>query len=771
MKNRILTILAVVVCIINSYGAGFIVIPDSELWKRPPIIIPPPPPPRPIQPPRPIVWAPLEVNLIQVNTEINDQFATTKIEQEFYNPNPSRLEGTFILPIPRGATISKFSMEIDGKKVDAELLDSKKARELYEDIVRKLRDPALIEYSESGLFKARIFPIEPHSKKRIFITYSQLLKSDSGLINYTLPLSAGKYSSAPIKKLGVKINLKSSLPIKSLYSPSHNIEIKRNGDRAATIGFEESNLKPETDFQLFYSLQEGEFGLKLLSYKEGDEDGFFLMLVTPSAEIKQDKILPKDVVFVLDSSGSMAGGKLEQAKKALRFCVENLEDKDRFEIVRFSTETETLFGSLVEGSKTNKEKADKFITAIRPTGGTAINDALLAALKMHPEGSDRLFIIVFLTDGLPTVGVTDEKEIIDNVLKNNTFGTRIFCFGIGTDVNTHLLDRITFETRSASQYILPNEDIEVKVSSFFTKIREPVLTNVKLTFPEDIKVSKVYPKPLPDLFKGDQLVVVGRYKNSGKGKVKIEAISAGENKTISYDASFTENSTEYDFLPRLWATRRVGFLMDEIRLHGENKELRDEIVELAKKYNILTPYTAYLIMEDESTRDIPAGRRIITVAPTEERALRRELGSYYMELNRTRTGFAAVAGARSYQNLKMAVAPDIALQAGNMDALRGAPSQVREIIGVPPQISDNGKTPAMNQTIAKYVNGRTFYLNDGKWIDVNVLNNAGAQKVKIKFGTQEYFDLISQKPTVSKWLALGVNVEFMFDGKIYEITE
>jgi hypothetical protein len=176
-------------------------------------------------------------------------------------------------------------------------------------------------------------------------------------------------------------------------------------------------------------------------------------------------------------------------------------------------------------------------------------------------------------------------------------------------------------------------------------------------------------------------------------------------------------------------------------------------------------------MEDESTRDIPAGRRIITVAPTEERALRRELGSYYMELNRTRTGFAAVAGARSYQNLKMAVAPDIALQAGNMDALRGAPSQVREIIGVPPQISDNGKTPAMNQTIAKYVNGRTFYLNDGKWIDVNVLNNAGAQKVKIKFGTQEYFDLISQKPTVSKWLALGVNVEFMFDGKIYEITE
>jgi Ca-activated chloride channel family protein len=537
------------------------------------------------------------------------------------------------------------------------------------------------------------------------------------------------------------------------------------------ICFEESNLKPDADFQLFYSMEEGEFGLRLLSYKEPDEDGFFLMLVTPSAEVKQDKILPKDVVFVLDSSGSMAGGKLEQAKKALKFCIENLDDRDRYEIVRFSTEVEALFGRLAEVNKSNKDKADKFISSIRPTGGTAINDALLTALKIRPADSDRLFIIVFLTDGIPTVGVTDEKEIINNVLKNNTSGTRVFCFGIGTDVNTHLLDRITEETRSASQYILPNEDIEVKVSSFFTKIREPLLANVKLSFPENINVLKVYPTRIPDLFKGDQLVVVGRYKNSGRGKIKLEATSAGENKILTYEATFAENSTEFEFLPRLWATRRIGFLMDEIRLHGENKELREEIVELAKKYNILTPYTAFLIMEDESARNIPADRRTIAVAPSEERVLRRELGSFYMQMNKAKEGSAAIAGARSYQSLKMAVAPEVALRVGNEDALRAAPSQITGIPGLQSPSNNDGKTSVVNQALTRYLNGRTFYFNEGKWRDTYALNNTDMQRVKIKFGSQEYFDLLSKKPIVSKWLSLGVNVEFMMDGKIIEIEE
>jgi Ca-activated chloride channel family protein len=774
MKRLIVLISVLTISIFNGFSAGLIIVHEPDFWHRPPIIPPIPPPRPPLPPPRPVVWAPLEVNLVKINTTIDDQYATTSVEQEFYNPNPSRLEGTFILPIPKGAVINKFSMEIDGKKVEAELLDAKKARDIYQEIVRKLRDPALLEFAEEGLFKVRIFPIEPHSKKRIALSYSQLLKSDSGLINFVLPLRAGRYSAALIKNISVKIDLKSSLPLKSIYSPSHKVEIKREGEKRATIGFEESNVKPESDFQLFFSQQEGEFGLKLLTYKESGEDGYFLMLVTPSLNIKERDVLPKDVVFVLDSSGSMAGAKLEQAKKALKFCVANLDEKDRFEIIRFSTDLDRLFSGLQIATKENRERAEKFITEIKSTGGTAIDDALRAAISLASDDQSRLFVIVFLTDGIPTVGVTDEEQILNNVSKNNKLNTRIFCFGIGTDVNTHLLDKITSQTRASSQYILPDEDIEVKVSSFFSKIKEPVLANLKVTFPEQVKVSRFYPSPLPDIFKGDQLVIVGRYANSGKSQVRIEGNIGKEKRVITYDCRFADTATDCDFLPRLWAVRRIGFLLDEIRLNGENKELKDEITELSRKYGIVTPYTAFLIMEDESRRDVALDKRLFRFSKEDEALARRDLGAYYDDLTRSKSGMSAVAGARSYQSLKLAESPSIALEAGMADAMRAAkPSarSVQERIISAPQTPD-GASPNVSTTgRIRYAAGKTFYFSSGKWMDADIQKSENLQPIKIKFLSDDYFALVSKRPIVAKWLGLGVNIEFVLDNKIYEITE
>lgn len=773
MKRFIAAILILVICISEGFGAGLIIVHDPDFWRKPPII-PPIPPPRPPIPPRPIIWAPLELNLVKTETTIDDQYAITIIEQEFYNPNPSRLEGTFILPIPKGATIDKFSMEIDGKKAEAELLESKKARDIYEEIVRKLRDPALLEFAEDGLFKVRIFPIEPNSKKRITVSYSQLLKSDSGLINFTLPLRAGKYSSSLIKNMSLKIELKSSAPIKSIYSPTHKVEIKRDGEKRATIGYEESNVRPESDFQLFFSQQEGEFGLKLMTFKKKDEDGYFLMLVSPSVDIKEGGVLPKDVVFVLDSSGSMAGAKLEQAKRALKFCVANLDEKDRFEIIRFSTDLDRLFSGLHSATKQNIERAEKFISDIKSTGGTAIDDALRAALSIAPDETSRLFVVVFLTDGIPTVGITDEDQILTNVSKNNKLNTRIFCFGIGTDVNTHLLDKITSQTRASSQYILPEEDIEVKVSSFFSKIKEPVLAGIKIAFPEQAKVSKIYPSLLPDIFKGDQLVVVGRYANPAEGEIRIEGNAGKEKRLFTYNCKYGDRATDYDFLPRLWAVRRIGFLLDEIRLNGENKELKDEIVELARKYGIVTPYTAYLIIEDESRRGVAAEQRLFRFSQEEESLARRELGDYYRDLSRSKTGMSAVAGARSYQSLKLADSPEVALNVGMADAMRAAKPSARAVqdriaISGP---ENTGSSQSSNTTGAiKYLAGKTFYFNSGKWIDSEAQSKENVQRIKIKFGSDEYFDLINKKPFIAKWLGLGAAVEFALDNKIYEITE
>src|SRR4051812_43712717 len=380
-------------------------------------------------PPGHFVFAPLEVTNHHVDVKIDRQVAVTSIDQEFYNPNDQRLEGLYIFPVPKGAHIDKFSMEIGGKSVDAELLPADKARGIYEDIVRKMRDPALLEYAGRDLFKVRIFPIEPRSRKPIKISYTDLLRSDAGMVTYLYPLSTEKFSARPIKNLSVKIELKSTEPLASIYSPSHKVEIKRDGPNRAVIGYESKDEKPDTDFQIVYSSDTRDVGLKLITYKPDGDDGYFLFLAAPTVT-DETKPAPKDVVFVVDTSGSMAGAKLQQAQKALRFCVENLNAEDRFEIVRFSTEAEPLFNSLVAADADHRKRANEFIDNFKPIGGTAIADALQAGLKVRsdtlasPARTDRPFVMIFLTDGLPTVGTHNADDIVAQVKK--TSGVRIF---------------------------------------------------------------------------------------------------------------------------------------------------------------------------------------------------------------------------------------------------------------------------------------------------------------------------------------------------------
>jgi Ca-activated chloride channel family protein len=734
------------------------------------------------------VFSPLQLEGCQAEVKIRDQVAVTTVQQTFRNPNARRLEGTFLFPVPPGAHLDQFALEIDGQPVAAELLDAEKARSIYQDIVRKARDPALLEYDGRDVFKVRVFPIEANSTRHITVRYTQLLKHDTGLVEYALPLNAAKYSSRPIHTFSLKIDLQTKEPIKTLYSPTHTVEIRHDGGRRATIGFEGSDLQPESDLVLYYGTDRDEVGLHLLSYRDRGEDGYFLLLASPGVDIAEDEIVPKDVAFVLDTSGSMAGKKLEQARRALKFCVENLNEEDRFEIIRFSTEAEALFGHLTTAKRSQRDRAIEFADDLKAIGGTAIDDALKRALALradsvsHSESgrmdrgrppivdASRPFVVIFLTDGLPTVGVTSEDRILENVKDRSDGKVRVFCFGIGTDVNTHLLDKITESTRATSQYVLPEEDLEVKVSTFYSKIKDPVLANPSVRFAGGSRVLKMHPSELPDLFRGEQLVVMGRYDKPGRADVVLTGTVNGRQQAFERRVTLPRKDTENEFVPRLWANRRVGYLLDQIRLHGENAELKDEVVALAREYGIVTPYTAYLILEDEDQRRVPTAAQTLPRLNADP-LIRQQIRRISLGAQQQVSGDLAVNAARANASSRAAnsLAEAAASQQESQRALRYTTGPLTDLSREASSGAIPSGVPAPQ--ISRCAGGRTFYFNDGRWVDAQVQNASTTEPIKLVFCSDAYFRFAAAHPEAGPWLAQGTRVEFVLNGTWYVIHE
>ncbi len=742
-------------------GDGFIIVPHGGR-----IFPPPRPRPRPFPPPPNFNPFPLEVHYHHVKTTIHHQVAVTAIDQVFYNPTHRRLEGYYLFPIPKHAVIKKFSMFVNGKELEAELLDAKKARSIYEGIVRRHRDPALLEYSETGLFKARIFPIEPRSEKRVKITYHQVLEKDNHTIEYVYPLNTEKFSAKPLEDVSIHVDIQSPEDIKTVYCPTHNVEVIRKGKRRAVIGYEEKHVKPDRDFKLYYGTHRDTLGFSLLSYKKSTprSDGYFLLNLSPGFAQKET-ISEKDITFVLDVSGSMAGEKLKQAKKALLFCIENLNPGDRFEIIRFSTEAEALFEGFAEVKEKNLSRAREFIRGLRPIGGTNIDEALGMAMKMKKRRGYP-YMVIFLTDGKPTIGETDEKRLLANLKNYNNAQLRVFTFGIGFEINTHLLDKITQMTRASRTYVSPQEDIEVKVSNFYSRVQSPILTDLELSFGKGIRVSKMYPLHLPDLFKGSSITILGRYRGHGDADIRLQGKVKDKTRTFDFRAPDAFKapgdgaSEKNGFIPSLWAARRVGYLLDQVRLHGKDKELVDEIVQLARTYGIVTPYTSYLIVEDEEDK---LRRRMIR----REHQTLNEIGGRYRELSRNLK--------REYDNMALKSGAPSVKASEEVRDLSGAFNRAQMAQGKKRlNFSDaRGKTRNLSQQY-KNIQGRAVY-NVGKfWVDSQIQqqkNPNALKRTRIQFGGKEYFQLLKDQPMTAQFLALGQNVRFIHNNKLYEIYE
>ncbi len=683
----------------------------------------PKPQPEPVPLPEPIRIEPamrdqpVQIKGYKIKVDIENQIAQVALELTFFNPNNSVLEETYLFPVPKGIALSDLTLCSENQCAEGKLMDAKEAQTKYEQIVRATKDPALLEYVGDRAFQVRVFPIPANGEQTVQIRFQAILERAGNLVQFLYRLTAQK----EIEHLSVQVHLREDEPIANIYSPTHKVTVQKLSDREATASFEATQVRSAQDFLLFYTVAEKELGTDVLSYRINGQDGYFILLLSP-ALIEDAKTLPKDVVFVFDTSGSMSGEKIEQARESLKHAIGRLGPNDRFTIVSFSDTVREFRSKLVSMSEIDRIELDQFINGLDAVGGTNINDALLRGLDLFSK-DERLKTVVFLTDGLPSGGEENPSKIVQNVIaKNKEIGARLFVFGVGYDVNTHLLDELSLEGRGFSTYVEPNQSIEREIAQFYDKVGVPILTDLKIYFNAiNASVYEVYPAKLPDLYKGSQLQIVGRYSKATQGKIVLTGKHGTQEARYEIDLNLPETNTTYNFLPKLWASRKVGYLLDQIRLKGETQELVQSVKTLAQKFGIVTPYTSYFAAPDEVMANNPQPSQGAT-------------SSHFIQL---RAAPQSATGQGSVQYSK------------SLDALKEGYTS-----------SDLGQ--AIYQTELDTV----FNNEKGIWKPEGYTNQ---ETIKVKFNSDAYFWLV-QNSNAKGAFKLGEQVIIPAEGKYIEVA-
>lgn len=739
----LIALLALGLCPTLVRGQGFLLDDHPDHRFRLPRPVPPIVPPRP---PRPVPPQTYHIKHLAFQANLTDQLAKVQVTQTFANTGSVPIEASFVFPLPYDGAVDRLTFMVDGKEYEAKLLDAAEARRIYESYIRRNQDPALLEWVGTGMFKTSVFPIPAGAERTVTLRYTQVCRKVGGLSELLFPMSAARYSAKPVEKLECRVTLQSEVPLKNIYSPTHAVDIKRNGDQQATVTFQASNEIPGSDFRLMYDVGSDAIAARVLSHRPaGGDEGYLLVLVSPEIKKVPDQILKKNVVIVMDRSGSMSGQKIEQAKGALRFVLNNLRDGDLFNIVAYDTEVESFRPEMQRFSEETRKAALGFVEGLYAGGSTNIDGALKAALSQLTDAS-RPNYVLFLTDGLPTVGVTAEAQIAAHAQEYNKVRARVFSFGVGYDVNSRLLDKLARNGFGQSEYVRPNEDIESHVSRLYNRIGAPALTNVSFKF--DLEgadaeqgevVNRVYPRQAYDLFAGDQLVLAGRYRKSGAAKVTVSGSVEGQPQTFHFPAQLVESSPDdsLGFIEKIWAMRRVGEIIDQIDLHGKNSELIDELIALSKRHGIITPYTAFLA--DDRPEMLQAGAA--------RAATRRALESLDSASGAGGLGLRADKGMLQ----RAAAAPS-----GGQGVKFKSAQQDRDV----------------EVHTVQSVGSKTFFLRSQRWVDSVLTTEQEKQAVSVERYSDEYFALIDRLGApVARYLAMEGRVVFEWNGKVYEVSE
>jgi Ca-activated chloride channel homolog len=567
-----------------------------------------------------------------VTVEVDDQLARSALDQIFENTTDQPVDGTYAFPLPDGAGVAGFATWIDGQRVESVMKEKHDAEKTFEKARDEGRGASLLEIGGTNRFTTRVANVGPGQTRRLELRYDEVLRYDSGTVSYLLPLTTPGVDPQPVGDLSVDVTLRDQKEIGNVTPSLPGAQVTRIGPHEVHVRFSARTFVPKSDLRIDYQVRSKDVGVRFVAHRPAGADGYFLLMFAPQELTTESDIVNRDVVFVFDISGSMAGTKIEQARRALLLCLSNLHAGDRFDVVAFDDRVDLFQPEVVPVTAETLQSARTFVGELRDRGGTDIHQALTRALGTFQSESKRPRTIIFLTDGEATSGITGTDAIVSdvaqaNAAKSGVGGARIFTFGVGPSVNRELLERLGVGNGGAVEYIASNEGIDARVGAFFARIAQPVLANLSIDF-GGREVKLTYPHTLPDLYKGLELVLAGRFAGVGeKSEILLRGDLNGQRKEFRAKVDFPTVETRNPFVARVWARRRVEALLGEVRLEGETPERRQEIVELAEAFNIATPYTSFVADAKKELASLtpdrvqPGDPEIEIHAPAEARAV------------------------------------------------------------------------------------------------------------------------------------------------------
>lgn len=701
-------------------------------------------PPRPVPRPRPMPYEPVRLTAASASLTIDEQASATRLELTLSNPSGIQQEAVVMIPVPEGVVVRGLEYDGVGPEPVAKVLPRNEARRIYDAIVNKTRDPALVEFAGTNMIRTSAFPIPPGKSQKLAITFEQVLGADGDRVDYWLPRSDSLAQSDVAWTISATI--KSSRAIAGVYSASHELDVTRDAPGQVRVKVSSGSQADAArgSFRLSYLLSprkaEG-VAATLMAYPDADvrggEGGYFLLLggmpPTPADAEKQKR----EVVLVLDRSGSMRGEKIEQVRKAALQVVEGLEWGEAFNIIDYSDSIAAFADKPVIKDQASLEKARAYIRAIESNGGTNLHDALIEAMRPEPT-KGMLPLVIFLTDGLPTVGERSEVKIRDDVKAANKFNRRVFTFGVGFDVNSPLLSGLGKASRGASTFVLPQEDVEVKVSQVFRRLNGPVLAMPKLSVVGDGTAGgtlrELMPGELPDVFEGDQIVVLGQYARAGDLRLKLEGEQHGKKVAFEFDASTKNATVRNAHVARLWARAKIAMMIDEIRQAGASggvgearmKELTDEIVRLSTKWGILTEYTSFLATPEAER--LTGGQLLDGLSASSMSNLTR----------RAEAGRSGTGGVNQEANLQRLMPMAVPSGGGGGYAASPAPADAKQAYFDADMKKVEVHTIQQNADMA-------LYFRNSRWVDSRLIEKDQEKPdVTIELGTPEYSKLVDE---------------------------